>query len=48
MKRLFALLIAVVALISHGALLPSGHRVTHIGPGSVTLEINGQQTQLNL
>lgn len=31
-----------------GALLPSGHRVTHIGPGSVTLEINGQQTQLNL
>lgn len=31
-----------------GALLPSGHRVAHIGPGSVTLEINGQQTQLNL
>ncbi|HSC00865.1 MAG TPA: hypothetical protein VLE45_13180, partial [Burkholderiaceae bacterium] len=31
-----------------GALLPSGHRVTHIGPGSVTLELNGQQTKLNL
>ena len=30
-----------------GALLPSGHRVTHINPGSVTLELHGQQTTLN-
>ena len=30
-----------------GALLPSGHRVTRIGAGSVTLEIHGQQTSLN-
>ena len=30
-----------------GALLPSGHRVTRIGPGSVTLEIHGQQTSLS-
>jgi type III secretion protein D len=30
-----------------GALLPSGHRVTRINPGSVTLELHGQQTTLN-
>jgi type III secretion protein D len=30
-----------------GALLPSGHRVTRVNPGSVTLELHGQQTTLN-
>ena len=30
-----------------GALLPSGHRVARINPGSVTLELHGQQTTLN-
>jgi len=30
-----------------GALLPSGHRVTRIDPGAVTLELRGQQTTLN-
>jgi type III secretion protein D len=30
-----------------GALLPTGHRVTRINPGSVTLELRGEQTTLN-
>ena len=30
-----------------GALLPSGHRVTQIAKGSLTLELNGQQLILN-